>query len=178
MDTLDRETVRGDEARSPITVEELVRFELKGKFYAVERYDAILWKIRSGYIVVLYGALVIVGTTQLNLGAILEQFWFLTAILGLAWGFSICGFLLDIGFLLSKLRVVDASNDLYKVALDLSLSKSTAEQQYRVLQDLLMNSGESLRKIPRNLFLHTFPWMLPLYFGTPITITVLYIAVI
>ncbi len=39
------------------SLDELIRSELEGKNIATGRYDEILWKIRAGYVVVLYGAL-------------------------------------------------------------------------------------------------------------------------
>jgi hypothetical protein len=48
-------------ATPKLSYDELIRLELRGKLLAVERYDSMLWKIRSGYIAILYGTLTIIG---------------------------------------------------------------------------------------------------------------------
>ena len=40
-----------------LTTDELIRLELDGKNQAIAKYDSILWKTRTGYAIVLYGAL-------------------------------------------------------------------------------------------------------------------------
>ena len=40
--------------------EELIRAELDGKLKAIAGYDEILWKIRAGYVGILYGSLAII----------------------------------------------------------------------------------------------------------------------
>ena len=40
-----------------LSVSELLKVELSGKKTAMGRYDEILWKIRSGYLIVLAGTL-------------------------------------------------------------------------------------------------------------------------
>lgn len=157
-----------------LTCDELIRAELTGKFSAVERYDSMLWKIRSGYVVVLYGGLAILGGTGLNISTILGNTRFLIATLILIWGFSFCGFFIDVGFSRSKLRVVVASNQLYTLALQFALGKRQYEQEYDALRVLLENSGESLRKVPGDLLWNTVRWLMPLYFGTPVVGTVIY----
>jgi hypothetical protein len=71
--------------------DELIRAELKGEFLAVERYDSILWKIRSGYVVALYGGLAVLGGNGLKGSASCNNIRFLVAMISLIWGFSICG---------------------------------------------------------------------------------------
>ncbi len=43
--------------RAELTLDELIRSQLQGKTRSLGQYDAILWKLRSGYVVVLYGVL-------------------------------------------------------------------------------------------------------------------------
>lgn len=45
------------ETMKSITPDELIRSALDGKPQATSGYDAILWKIRAGYVAILYGAL-------------------------------------------------------------------------------------------------------------------------
>jgi hypothetical protein len=155
--TVDQVLDSADQVKTKrLTSEELIRFELQGKFRAVARYDSMLWKIRSGYAVVLYGALAIVGGTELNISSILGNSRFLVATILLIWGFSLCGFIIDVGFLISKLRVVIASNELYDLALQIALGTVDPRREYSKLRDLLQNSGESLRQVPFAVLWNTF----------------------
>jgi hypothetical protein len=73
-----------------LTSDELIRAELRGKFLAIERYDSMLWKIRSGYVVVLYGALTILGvggTSGLIAMPSADRNRMLFAAVLLVWGF-------------------------------------------------------------------------------------------
>jgi hypothetical protein len=158
-----------------LTCEELLRTELNGKFLAVERYDAILWKIRSGYVVVLYGALALMGADNLNVSSNFGNTLFLTIVIVLMWGFGISGFLIDMGFLLSKLRVVLASNELYTLALQISLGNLTCAEASDQLKSLLQNSGESLQSVPASVMWNTLRWLIPLYFGTPVIGTIIFL---
>src|SRR5687768_11445260 len=50
-----------------LTHVELIMAELDGKLKAIAGYDEILWKIRAGYVGILYGSLgIIIGTSGLQ----------------------------------------------------------------------------------------------------------------
>jgi hypothetical protein len=89
------------------TREELIRSELAGKVAASGAYDAILWKVRAGYVIVLYGALTIAGATKT-----LNSPW-VTVIL--VTGFSLGAGFIDYQFLRAKLRVVADLNKLMEI---------------------------------------------------------------
>ncbi len=93
-----------------ITLEELIWAELQGKDTAIERYDSILWKIRSGYVTILYGAISLLGSAISLLDREIQSLSWL--VLALIWGFSICAFIIDYGFLKSKFQVVIAKDRL------------------------------------------------------------------
>lgn len=114
-----------------LTLEELIRSELHGKDLAIERYDSILWKIRSGYVAVLYGALSLFGKEVLSLPLLT---------LALICGFSLCAFIIDYSFLRSKVQVVVAKDKLADIALQF-VSKAE-DAQFKDLSYLLHNSGE------------------------------------
>ena len=82
----------GNEFR--ITVDNLIKGELDGKAIAIARYDEMLWKIRTGYAVFLYGALGIIGglvsNNILQLNAMTEY-----SIIILIFGFSSFADLID-----------------------------------------------------------------------------------
>jgi hypothetical protein len=116
----------------PLTCEELVRGELLGKNKASERYDAILWKIRAGYVTVLYGTLTLLGEKAF------DHPW---AAFALILGFSASAFRIDYTFLRSKLRVVAAQNRLADVTWDVAVGRA-AIAAVADLPRLLRMSGE------------------------------------
>jgi hypothetical protein len=104
-----------------MTLDSLVKDELDGKSAAIGLYDDMLWKIRTGYAVLLYGAVGIIA------GLVNEQIVVLGKPTGLAsstiiLGFSVFGALMDYSFMRSKLRVVDYRDRL----LELSYHKATS----------------------------------------------------
>lgn len=163
-----------DDNNSKLSCDELIRLELKGKFLAVERYDSILWKIRSGYILVLYGALTLLGGTGLNIAPSPDSNRVLRAVLMLVWGFSVCGLTIDLGFLLSKLRVVADTNALYDLALDSATGKIDLKTEDKKLRDLLQISGESAKPVKWPTLWNALRWVILLYLVTPIFGTVIY----
>jgi hypothetical protein len=118
---------------APPTVGELIRDELKGKNTALARYDAIVWKIRSGYIAILYGMLTFMAKEGLKEKLVRPDGFFLV------FGFSLLGCLLDYGFVRSKLKVVDAINDLSDEALRLAVGEPVNPER---LRGLLHIAGE------------------------------------
>ena len=127
----------------PITMEELIRAQLQGKLKALERYDSILWKIRSGYVVVLYGAITILGGRESQIAGTLGIKATIDALVYLTVGMSFCAFFVDLGFLLSKLRVVDARNRLSDHAVKLATGEEMTGDEGDELRKLLHLSGEA-----------------------------------
>lgn len=153
---------------------ELVRVELQGKFAAVERYDSMLWKIRSGYLAVLYGTLALLGGSGLEFPLDPGTRYAVLSVVLLIWTFSACAFLLDLGFLLSKLRVVGDSNELYRLALESACGKVRLENEERRLQGLLRLAGESRKKVGLRELWRGLRWVVPLYLAGPVAGTVIY----
>jgi hypothetical protein len=115
-----------------LTRDELILWELDAKNEAVLRYDATLWKIRSGYVLVLYGALSLLGYD------VRDSPW-LAFVFVLS--FSILAFAIDYSFLHSRLRVVAAQNRLMDVALDLASGATNITTD--ALRDVLHVSGDN-----------------------------------
>lgn len=88
-----------------LNISELLEIELPGKKAAMGRYDGILWKIRSGYLVVLAGTLGFFVTEGSQITLTYE------IIIIILW-FSLVAWLIDINFRRRQLRVVKAYNDL------------------------------------------------------------------
>jgi hypothetical protein len=85
---------------------ELARSALKAKLNAIAGYDTILWKIRAGYLAVLYGSLgLILGTAgSPDLRAMAANTPLAVAAISLIFSFSLTAFLVDFGYLRKKLR--------------------------------------------------------------------------
>jgi hypothetical protein len=162
---------------SRLTSDELIRAELRGKFLAIERYDAMLWRIRSGYVVVLYGALTILGGTS---GLIsmppADRNQMLTAAVLLVCGFSLCGLAVDFFFLRANFRVINDANDLGDLALRFAMGKTTMEAEYDRLQELLRNSGEKPAKVRGAQFYDAWASVIWIYLASPLlAMAVLYV---
>src|SRR5215204_4446808 len=147
----DVSTNYGSDVTSKLTPDELIRLELRGKFLAVERYDSMLWKIRSGYVVVLYGALTIVGgTSGLTATPSLGGNRVLGAALLLIWGFSLSGLAVDYFFLKAKFRVVNDVNALKDLGLPVH-SAPCYSCTLPIVEPLTYALGSALRKTPPSL---------------------------
>src|SRR3981081_1504988 len=99
-------------------LDELIRFAVNGKQAALARYDSILWKIRSGYVLVLYGAIGLVGGRDVALSGQSLQATGRVVLILVAVCVSVSAFLADLGFLRAKLRVIRDMNILYAVVLE------------------------------------------------------------
>jgi hypothetical protein len=173
----DVSTNYGSDATSKLTPDELIRLELRGKFLAIERYDSMLWKIRSGYVVVLYGALTIIGgTSGLTATSSLGSNRVLGAAILLIWGFSLSGLAVDYFFLRAKFRVVNDVNALKDLALSIATGKTIPEAEYDALRDLLHISGEKVKTVRGPQFLNAFVSVIWVYLSTPLlAVVVLYL---
>jgi hypothetical protein len=105
--------------REPLGRDELVRFALEGKAAAVQGYDAILWKIRAGYVAVLYGGLtLLLGSGGIgSLSEVARDGALSAALLFLIIGFSASAFLLDLAYKRKKIRVIVVRDQLIDFAL-------------------------------------------------------------
>src|SRR5687767_12965511 len=95
-----------------LTISELIRSQLTGKGGALDRYDSFLWRIRTGYVLVVYGSIGLFTGTQrgISFAGTAENQASLLAILFSIIGFSVCAIVLDAGFIVAKLRVVNDYN--------------------------------------------------------------------
>lgn len=95
---------------------ERVKQELQGKVRATGEYDAIIWKIRAGYVTALYGSAVVflgTGGADSMLEIVAQPLLAATLVLILM-GFSVSGFIIDLSYVRRKLRVVVARDALLK----------------------------------------------------------------
>jgi hypothetical protein len=82
-----------------VQVAELVRSALEAKLNAITGYDTIIWRIRAGYLAVLYGSLgLILGTAgSPDLRAVAAKTPLAVAAISLISSFSPTAFLVDFG---------------------------------------------------------------------------------
>ncbi len=125
-----------------LTVYDLLRIEIDGKAAAVARYDAIIWKIRTGYVVVMYGAVTLLSALNGKSKIPSRTEWVLPLLVA---AFSLAAFVIDHTFSRSKFRVVAARNELIAAcwhALQSDSALETLRQQDTRLVKLLEMSGE------------------------------------
>jgi hypothetical protein len=129
-----------------LTVENLIQGELDGKATAIAGYDEMLWKIRTGYAVFLYGAIGIIAALVqkkiLDLGHTTG-----CAIGVLILGFSAFAALLDFCFMTSKLRVVNYRDRLVELAYAKAQGGDMGAKADADLVECLKNSGERRERI-------------------------------
>jgi hypothetical protein len=124
--------------------EQLVQSGLDSKVEAIAGYDAIIWKIRSGYVAILYGLLTLLWGKEtapdFNLFVHKIDHWL--PILFLIFGISLSAFVIDFGYVQKKLKVVVIRNILVEIAYDQTLSA-----EGKLVKELLHIAAEiSFRK--------------------------------
>jgi hypothetical protein len=137
--TLGADEVGG--AGGVLSPQEIIRLEIDGMGSAVARYDAIIWKIRSGYVVVIYGAITLASKWLTSdggggPGALLPV---------IVLGFSLAGLAVDATFQRSKFRVIASRNELISTAWKLSRAnwaRALVEESATRIGKLLEMSGE------------------------------------
>ena len=149
---------------STLTTDELIRLELAGKNVALGRYDTLLWQIRSGYVVILYGALGLLFKDGLKMEDLNLQ------IVLLVFGFSLLAYSMDLGFRVRQLRVVVA----YNLLMDRALKRSSGEAiEISGLQELLHLAGESRIRPNRGAVIRAVLIVLAFYASTPLLMSLL-----
>lgn len=124
-----------------LTIDTLIKDELDGKATAIARYDEMIWKIRTGYAVLLYGAVGIVASLVNQETIILNVKTALSVII-LIVGFSIFGAFLDYSFISAKLRVVKYRDRLVELTYSRITGDPSDVSQSNELLECMKNSGE------------------------------------
>jgi hypothetical protein len=124
---------------APGNAAELIRSALEAKLRAIGGYDDILWKIRAGYIAILYGALALLLGTQgiSSFCAIVGDRNLSLSLLILIAGFSAAAVLVDLAYKRKKLKVIVSRDFLMRVAYD------HVCESHGQLKALLQISGEA-----------------------------------
>jgi hypothetical protein len=129
-----------------VDINSLIKDELDGKGNAIAHYDEMLWKIRSGYAMFLYGSIgLIVGLVGEKV--LTANSSTINSIGILIFGFSAFAAFLDYSFMASKLRVVNYRDRLSELAFfKVNAGKWEASFDNELLE-CLKNSGERRDKV-------------------------------
>ena len=145
-----------------VTIDNLIKDELDGKANAIARYDDMLWKIRTGYAVFLYGAVGIVAGL-VNKGVVQLDTATAISISVLIFGFSAFAAFLDYSFMRSKLRVVDYRDRLTSLAYRRAECGCSDTGDQSELLECLKNSGERRQHVDWSRW--TGFWRPPMLYG-------------
>jgi len=124
-----------------LKISELISLELSGKNIAMGRYDEILWKIRSGYLLVLSGTLGFFVSKGTSIKLTPE-------ILSIILWFSLVAWIIDINFRRRQLRVVKAYNELISSSIK-NLPEN--EKPGNINGELFHISGENLKRAAKEI---------------------------
>jgi hypothetical protein len=157
-----------------LTVRELIRLELQGKAVAAGWYNNILMRIRGGYVLVLYGSLLLFAGKENALSVISSnQTIALTSFITILILSGILA-ILDISYRVRQLRVVVAFNQLMDFALGRATDKDTTIER---LGPLLHIVGDSRLSIGISRYFTAVVLIGSLYIAIPLLGFVLYMVV-
>jgi hypothetical protein len=124
---------------------EMIKAEIDGKSAAVGAYDRIIWKIRTAYAIAAYGGMGAFVSLAENIGdlGVVHGAALMMVIVGLTFFFAA----IDYGFVRSKLRVVEARDELIALAVKLSLAELNPRQCRNEITALLQNAGERTTRV-------------------------------
>ena len=165
----------------------LISSELEGKLKAISGYDDMLWKIRSGYIAILYGIpAIFLGTEGVpSLKELMADSGRALFILLLLSGFSLSAFIIDSSYLAKKLKVIVTRDLLVKSAFDSVVNPQACVNDVE-LMPLLRIAGETpIREISPDavkqfwskVFWNGILVLIPLYVTAPVIALCVYVLV-
>jgi hypothetical protein len=170
---------------SGLTPKELIESALLLKERLMAQYDDIIWKIRSGYIVILYGALtLLVGKNGVpDFAKIATNSDHSFSLFSLIVGLSLSVFLIDFGYVRKRMKIVAVRDLLVEIALNEAYRQEETAKDYET-EKLLKMAGETpVKKLPkqaRQEYIERRNWnliwiLLPIYFTTPIIALIVYL---
>jgi hypothetical protein len=116
--------------------------ELEGKNRAIHAYDSILWKVRTGFLTLIFAGFGIILSGLIKDGVdISKAQQYLFAMLLVSSGLSISAIIIDVNYLNRKFRVIGHLNELMKVAS--ALDADPNEEKLKELRQYFMVSGDS-----------------------------------
>lgn len=128
--------------------EQIILGEIGGKNSAIHAYDQMIWKIRSGFLAILFGGWGIILKGMIDKKTPLNSVYpYILIMLAVSTGIAFGGFIIDRNYVQRKFRVIDALNKLMEV-----LTKFCGEEgerkkcQIEGLRPLLKVAGDSNTK--------------------------------
>jgi hypothetical protein len=167
-----------------LTRAKLISSELEGKLKAISGYDEMLWKIRSGYVAILYGIpAIFLGTEGVpNLKEVMADSGRALLILLLLGGFSLSAFIIDSSYLAKKLKVIVTRDLLVKSAFDSVVNPQACVNDVELMRLLRIAGETSIRGISPDAvkqFWSKMFWngtfvLIPLYVTAPVIAICIY----
>ena len=116
--------------------------ELEGKNRAIHAYDSILWKVRTGFLTLIFAGFGIILSGLIKDGVDISRAQqYLFVMLLVSSGLSISAIIIDINYLNRKFRVIRHLNKLLKVASTLDANPN--EEKLKELRQYFKVSGDS-----------------------------------
>ena len=103
-------------------VNQIITDEISGKNKAIHAYDTIIWKVRSGYLTLIFAGWGIILTALIGKEIqFLEAKPYILSMLLVSSGLSISGFSIDINYVRRKFRVIRDINKILKLVPNLGI---------------------------------------------------------
>jgi hypothetical protein len=173
MNMMSQNNPSAPEALDGFPPDHLITSSLASKIEAINKYEEIMWKVRSGYLAILYAGLTfLVGNTGLeNLEKVAEDTTASLTISFLILGFSLSVFSVDFAYLRKKMRVIVIRDRLVEAAYNPKCNFSR-DQMYMLLQVAaerpLKNKFPDLEKRYRSkVYFNVRSILIPTYAVTP-----------
>jgi hypothetical protein len=162
--------------------EKLVIAELESKIKAISGYDDILWKIRAGYVGILYGSLAIIlgGQGIPDLRAIVSQTSRISTLFVLVFGFSISAYLVDSTYLSKKLKVIAVRDSLIRLVLNNTMEKTDNLSAFLLISGEMSESEmptQARAEFKRIYAVNRLKELLPIYFAPPLLMLCIFLIV-
>ena len=126
----------------PEMLEKIILGEIEGKNKAVHAYDSIVWKIRTGFLTLLFAGLGIILSGLIQKGSDFANAKpFVLIMFLIATGIAIPGVIIDLNYIRRKFRVINDLNRLFLKGL--CLNEPIDENTMREFCKYMRVSGDS-----------------------------------
>lgn len=124
-------------------IEKVVMNEVSGKYAAIHAYDGMIWKVRVGFLTVVFAGWSLVVKTAIEKHAdfaVIAPFIFILS--GFSIALALGGYMIDRNYAKRKFRVIVALNELFQFITTVNFGNMASETSSRLL-DLLKISGDA-----------------------------------
>ncbi|MFT3947199.1 MAG: hypothetical protein QM763_09520 [Agriterribacter sp.] len=119
-------------------IEKITINEIAGKYAAIHAYDGMIWKVRSGFLTLVFaGWSLIIKTAidnKLNLEDILQYVFILS---GFSLALAMGGYKVDINYVKRKFRVINGVNELIEIAYSTNINIQSEQKELVELLKIL-----------------------------------------